>query len=111
MRVLLVEDESQLAETVRRGLAAEGFIAHAFTTPEYLAEVSLPALAAGRGVSGRERTDVILTPFVVTGDDASAPRPYTVSVGNATSPPSRRIADARVISASDGRVGSGVTSS
>ncbi|MDT5280093.1 MAG: hypothetical protein QOJ20_1288, partial [Mycobacterium sp.] len=26
MRVLLVEDESRLAETVRRGLAAEGFV-------------------------------------------------------------------------------------
>lgn len=60
------------AMTKLAGEAAEGFIAHAFTTPEYLAEVSLPALAAGRGVSGRERTDVILTPFVVTGDDASA---------------------------------------
>src|SRR5690606_29772631 len=60
------------AMTKLAGEAAEGFIAHAFTTPEYLAEVSLPALAAGRGVSGRERTDVILTPFVITGDDASA---------------------------------------
>ena len=26
MRVLLVEDESRLAETVRRGLVAEGFV-------------------------------------------------------------------------------------
>ncbi|WP_156761225.1 TIGR03617 family F420-dependent LLM class oxidoreductase [Microbacterium karelineae] len=57
------------AMTKLAGEAADGFIAHAFTTPEYLAEVSLPALAEGRERSGRESTDVILTPFVVTGGD------------------------------------------
>jgi len=57
------------AMTALAGETAEGFIAHAFTTPEYLAEVSLPALADGRARSGRETTDVILTPFVVTGSD------------------------------------------
>ncbi|WP_110590079.1 TIGR03617 family F420-dependent LLM class oxidoreductase [Microbacterium suaedae] len=57
------------AMTKLAGEAAEGFIAHAFTTPEYLAEVSLPALAEGRARSDRTATDVILTPFVVTGVD------------------------------------------
>jgi len=57
------------AMTALAGEAADGFIAHAFTTPEYLAEVSLPALADGRARSGRTSTDVILTPFVVTGSD------------------------------------------
>lgn len=57
------------AMTALAGEAADGFIAHAFTTPEYLADVSLPALADGRARSGRETTDVILTPFVVTGSD------------------------------------------
>jgi len=57
------------AMTALAGEAADGFIAHAFTTPEYLAEVSLPALADGRARSGRKTTDVILTPFVVTGSD------------------------------------------
>lgn len=55
------------AMTRLAGEAADGFLAHAFTTPEYLREVSLPALAEGRGRSDREQTDVIVTPFVVTG--------------------------------------------
>ncbi|WP_188700907.1 TIGR03617 family F420-dependent LLM class oxidoreductase [Microbacterium nanhaiense] len=60
------------AMTRLAGEAAEGFIAHAFTTPEYLEQVSLPALAEGRERVGRERTDVIVTPFVVTGSDDAA---------------------------------------
>src|SRR5699024_8691883 len=55
------------AMTRLAGEAADGCIAHAFTTPDYLREVSLPALAEGRERSGREATDVIVTPFVVTG--------------------------------------------
>ncbi|HLT68472.1 MAG TPA: TIGR03617 family F420-dependent LLM class oxidoreductase [Microbacterium sp.] len=60
------------AMTRLAGEAAEGFIAHAFTTPEYLEQVSLPALAEGRDRGERERTDVIVTPFVVTGSDETA---------------------------------------
>ncbi|WP_051172343.1 TIGR03617 family F420-dependent LLM class oxidoreductase [Microbacterium indicum] len=60
------------AMTRLAGEAADGFIAHAFTTPEYLREVSLPALAEGRERGGRGETDVIVTPFVVEpGDPAS----------------------------------------
>ncbi|MBP2436662.1 TIGR03617 family F420-dependent LLM class oxidoreductase [Microbacterium amylolyticum] len=57
------------AMTKLAGEAADGFIAHAFTTRRYLDEVSLPALAQGRARSDRATTDVILTPFVVTGED------------------------------------------
>ena len=59
------------AMTRLAGEAADGFIAHAFTTPDYLREVSLPALAEGRQRSEREATDVIVTPFVVTGSTAA----------------------------------------
>ncbi|WP_221583456.1 TIGR03617 family F420-dependent LLM class oxidoreductase [Microbacterium sp. G2-8] len=58
------------AMTKLAGEAADGFIAHAFTTPDYLTEVSLPALAEGRARTDRAATDVILTPFVVTGRSA-----------------------------------------
>ena len=60
------------AMTQLAGEAADGFIAHAFTTPEYLEQVSLPALAKGRDRSERERTAVIVTPFVVSGSDEAA---------------------------------------
>lgn len=60
------------AMTRLAGEAADGFIAHAFTTREYLAEVSLPALAEGRTRGERTSTDVILSPFVVTGSDEAA---------------------------------------
>ena len=60
------------AMTMLAGEAAEGFIAHAFTTPDYLEQVSLPALADGRDRGGRDHTDVVVTPFVVTGSDEAA---------------------------------------
>jgi probable F420-dependent oxidoreductase len=60
------------AMTRLAGEAADGFIAHAFTTPAYLERVSLPALAEGRDRGGRERTDVVVTPFVITGSDEAA---------------------------------------
>lgn len=60
------------AMTKLAGEAADGFIAHAFTTADYLEQVSLPALVEGRDRVGRESTDVIVTPFVVTGSDEAA---------------------------------------
>jgi len=55
------------------GEVADGLIVHAFTTPKYLAEVTLPALERGLAASGRGRADVQVTGamFVATGlDDA-----------------------------------------
>ncbi|MER7797029.1 TIGR03617 family F420-dependent LLM class oxidoreductase [Microbacterium sp. NPDC096154] len=61
------------AMTRLAGEAADGFVAHAFTTREYLTEVSLPALAAGRARSElTEPVKLILLPFVVVAQDAAA---------------------------------------
>jgi len=51
------------------GEVADGMHTHAFTTPRYIAEVSLPALQRGIEKAGRTRADVeICCPaFVVTG--------------------------------------------
>jgi probable F420-dependent oxidoreductase len=51
------------------GEVADGMHTHAFTTPRYIAEVSLPALTRGIEKAGRTRADVeICCPaFVVTG--------------------------------------------
>lgn len=52
------------------GEVADGMIAHAFTTKRYLDEVTTPALLAGLGRSGRDRTDLEVScpVFVVTGE-------------------------------------------
>ncbi|WP_345752930.1 TIGR03617 family F420-dependent LLM class oxidoreductase [Microbacterium rhizophilus] len=61
------------AMTRLAGEAADGFVAHAFTTREYLSEVSVPALAAGRARSAlTEPVKLIALPFVVVGPDAAA---------------------------------------
>jgi probable F420-dependent oxidoreductase len=51
------------------GEVADGYVAHAFTTPEYLDRVTLPALDRGLARSGRRRDDVTIAApvFVVTG--------------------------------------------
>jgi probable F420-dependent oxidoreductase len=56
------------------GEAADGIVAHAFTTERYLREVTLPALDEGLAKAGRSRSDIeIACPvLVVTGDDEQA---------------------------------------
>jgi probable F420-dependent oxidoreductase len=54
------------------GEVADGMIVHAFTTPRYLHEVTLPAIERGLAKAGRARKDFQLAcpVFVVTGRDA-----------------------------------------
>ena len=51
------------------GRVADGFVSHAFQTPSYLREVTLPALEAGLAERGRDRTDleISIPAFVVSG--------------------------------------------
>ena len=42
------------------GEVADGMIAHGFTTPRYMREVTLPALERGLEVAGRSRSDIQL---------------------------------------------------
>jgi len=53
------------------GEVADGLIAHAFTTPRYMEEVTMPALEKGLAKSGRSRQDfeVVCPIFTVTGTD------------------------------------------
>ena len=53
---------------------ADGMIAHGFTTPKYLREVTLPAVERGLKSAGRERgsLDISAPVFVVTGADEEA---------------------------------------
>lgn len=57
------------AMTRLAGEAADGFVAHAFTTPGYLADVSLPQLDEGARSADRSRPAVILQPFVIAASD------------------------------------------
>ena len=56
------------------GEAADGFIAHGFTSEKYLREVSLPALERGLAKAGRSRSDFDVSApiIVVSGLDAEA---------------------------------------
>jgi probable F420-dependent oxidoreductase len=56
------------------GEVADAVIAHAFTTPKYMREVTLPALERGLARSGRSRGDfeVICPAFVVSGETNEA---------------------------------------
>jgi len=50
------------------GEVADGFFAHPFTTPSFLTDVTLPALAEGRAAAERtDSIDVSLAAFIVTG--------------------------------------------
>jgi len=60
------------AMTALAGEAADGFVAHAFTTRDYLAEVSLPRLERGARSAGRETPEVVLQPFVIAGADEAS---------------------------------------
>jgi probable F420-dependent oxidoreductase len=55
------------------GEVADGLLVHAFTTEEYLREVTLPALQRGLDRSGRTRSDIQVSypAFVITGRDAA----------------------------------------
>lgn len=54
--------------------AADGLIAHGFTTERYLREVTLPAVERGLAQAGRARADfeIVAPIMVVTGDDEAA---------------------------------------
>jgi probable F420-dependent oxidoreductase len=56
------------------GEVADGLIPHAFSTPEWFREVTLPALQEGLERSGRERSDVVVhcPGFVLVTGDAGA---------------------------------------
>ena len=56
------------------GEAADGIIAHGFTTRRYLAEVTLPAIERGLSKGGRSRSDfeIICPVFVASGADPAA---------------------------------------
>ena len=53
------------------GEVADGLIVHPFTTPEYLREVTFPALERGFDVSGRRRDqfEISIQPLIATGRD------------------------------------------
>jgi probable F420-dependent oxidoreductase len=53
------------------GEVADGMLVHAFTTPRYLKEVTLPAIDRGLAASGRSRRSfaICYPPFVVSGRD------------------------------------------
>jgi probable F420-dependent oxidoreductase len=69
-RVLLAAVGPLMTEVA--GEVADGMIVHAFTTPRYLHDVTLPAIERGLAKAGRARKDFSLAcpVFVVTGRDA-----------------------------------------
>jgi probable F420-dependent oxidoreductase len=69
-KVLLAAVGPKMTEVA--GEVADGMIVHAFTTPKYVHEVTLPALERGLAAAGRSRQGFQLTcpVFVVTGRDA-----------------------------------------
>ncbi len=71
-RVLLAAVGPRMAEVA--GEVADGMLVHAFTTPRYLAEVTLPAIERGLGAAGRPRREFEISypAFVVTGKDEKA---------------------------------------
>jgi probable F420-dependent oxidoreductase len=71
-RVFLAAVGPRMAEVA--GEVADGLIAHGFTTPRYLREVTLPALERGLARSGRSRAQFELAcpVFVATGADERA---------------------------------------
>ncbi|HEU5266563.1 MAG TPA: TIGR03617 family F420-dependent LLM class oxidoreductase [Jatrophihabitans sp.] len=64
-RVFLAAVGERMTETA--GKVADGLLLHAFTTPRYLREVTLPALARGRGERPEADVDVVSSTFVVSG--------------------------------------------
>ena len=68
-RVVLAAVGPKMTEVA--GEVADGMLVHAFTTPRYLCEVTLPAIDRGLAAGGRSRADFQLCypVFVVTGKD------------------------------------------
>ncbi len=68
-RVVLAAVGPKMTEVA--GEVADGLLVHAFTTPRYLEELTLPAVQRGLARSGRARADfqVCYPAFVVTGRD------------------------------------------
>lgn len=58
------------------GRVADGLVTHPLSTPEYLAEVARPAIAAGAARSGRDPADVRVAGYVITAvhDDPAVAR-------------------------------------
>lgn len=54
------------------GAVADGVVAHTFTTPAYLREVTIPALE--RGAAGGRRPGIALPAFIAMGEDAASIR-------------------------------------
>ncbi len=68
-RIYLAAVGPRMTEVV--GEVADGLLAHGFTTPRYLREVTLPAIATGAQRAGRDLEDIAVSVplFTVTGDD------------------------------------------
>ena len=68
-RVVLAAVGPKMTEVA--GEVADGMLVHAFTTPRYLREVTLPAVEAGLEKGGRARDafELCYPAFVVTGND------------------------------------------
>ncbi len=71
-RVAVAAVGPKMTETA--GEVADGVIAHAFTTPKYMREVTLPALERGLAKAGRSREsfELICPAFVVSGETDEA---------------------------------------
>ncbi len=71
-RVVLAAVGPKMTEV--SGEVADGMLVHAFTTPTYLAETTLPAIERGLAAGGRARDDfeVCYPAFVVSGHDEKA---------------------------------------
>ncbi len=71
-RVVLAAVGPRMTETA--GEVADGLLVHAFTTPKYLAEETIPAMERGLAAGGRKREDfeVCYPAFVVSGHDEKA---------------------------------------
>ena len=71
-RVMLAAVGPKMTEVA--GEVADGMIVHAFTTPRYLEDVTLPAIERGLAAGERKRDDfeLVCPVFVVTGHDEKA---------------------------------------
>jgi probable F420-dependent oxidoreductase len=57
--------------TEMAGEAADAFICHAFTTPRYVREVTIPALLRGRGTRSLDGYELVVVQMVATGATAT----------------------------------------
>ena len=66
-KVFLAAVGERMTETA--GAVADGLLVHPFSTPRYLREVTMPALARGRGDREAGAVEVVTSTFVVSGRD------------------------------------------